>query len=406
MSAPSPGNVGKAPAQVQIPGFEAAWGQGTAATPFEDLGTAPSMPLSTPDSPAWERSGGDNPPGPGMPIGKNLPPARGLPSSRKGLMGAVSMGVPAPQPGIASPVGAPAEEEEGPRIRVRKRRRKKDEAVEQGRSGVWLSWAFGIVGMVFLLLYVFETYRTLTGSPPLLEVAPEGERTGAGSAGDGALPPLAVDLTDQMDCVSQFLGSPTHEGRLPFVLEGAADEILRRMEVHYAAFPLGGGQASRVSNSGTHADTGRDYVSGDVEWRAGGVSKVRLVRDAVGDYRFSWTAFEQAQCQLLREYTETAWSEWTWFYMELKPLDPRRLPEGIILENLYYRVTVPEDPEFEAIAYVDEHSTLVPQFAQRFTSERTYEVVVELQRDSKLLDDDRPVFRLTGLLAESLDFPR
>lgn len=47
---------------------------------------------------------------------------------------------------------------------------------------------------------------------------------------------------------------------------------------------------------------------------------------------------------------------------------------------------------------------MVPTFQERFGGERVYEVVVELQRDAKLLDDDRPVFRLTQLLASGWDF--
>lgn len=333
------------------------------------------------------------PKGPGLsPVGQGLPPARGLPSTRAAS--------PVSTPLQTAEVGAQTQGE-----RVRKRRRVAERPLPESGSWGFLTWIFGFVSVVFLLIYVFEIYEKLTESPAGYanpsETLTSSEGAGSGVEGVPAFP--EVDLSEPLECVSQYLALKSAEARLPYLLEREGEGILARLDRYYKMAPLSSGRATQIIDSGTYQDTGRQYVMAQVAWESGATTNVPLIKDREGDYRFSWMLFEQRRRQLLRLYAETAWSDWNQFFVEIRPVAPETLPEGIILENLYYRVTVPEDPGFEAIAYVDENSSMVSEFRDRFARERVYEVLVDLQRDVKLLDDDRPVFRLTRLRNASWD---
>lgn len=279
-----------------------------------------------------------------------------------------------------------------------RKKRRRFSAISQRRPWRILLGLFAIAGIVFLLIYLYAAY--VTQSPERWPESNFLKEEPLSETPDAA--PLDIDLSEPLEALSQFLAAESNEQRTRFVLEQTPD-LAATMDLHYATFPLTSVTSRQIIDGGTFPDTGRDYVTALVEWDDGSSAEVHFIRDAQGDFRFSWYAFEQARNRLLRHYTATAWTGWTSFFVEIRPLDPRTLPEGIILENLYYRVRVPEDPEFEAIAYVDENSSLVPDFQERFANERSYRVVAEMQRGAKLLDDDRPVFRLTRLVKASWD---
>ena len=204
-----------------------------------------------------------------------------------------------------------------------------------------------------------------------------------------------------MGTLAGFLSADTKEIRDQYLVE---DEKLHdRMTEHYASFPMQAGAPRQVVNGGTFADTYRSYVVVKTQWADNRETDALLIKDASDNYRFSWYGFEQSRNQLLRHYAETSWTGWTQFFVEIKPIDPTTLPTGSVLDNLYYKITAPEDPEFEAIGYVDGLSSMATDFKERFPNSSTYKVYADLMRGEPFHDDPRPLFRITRLIRASWD---
>lgn len=324
---------------------------------------------------------------------------------------------PAPNPSTSTPVPTTPPEpvikaprEDGVR-RVKKRR----PAPEQG------SWRFltGIITLIaigFLLLWIHEFSESFSreGTPADEEViSPDAEDPGVATPEIRSLSPdatetpavplstpSAVDLSSPLECVSGFIAADPQTRPL-YVVEGAS--VRDAMQTHYEIFPLQGILARQIIGDGTFPDSGRSYMNVEITWDDETKSQVRLIRSERGDYRFSWHAFEQSRRQLLRQYHETQWTGWTRFFVRIKPIGADQLPEETVLEHLWFRVTVPEDPEFEALAYVDENASIISGFRERFPNQTNYEVLIDLLRNESLPSDERPVFRITGLVESSWD---
>ncbi len=274
-----------------------------------------------------------------------------------------------------------------------------------------LTWVLCIVCGIFFLVYLFEIYQTLSGSnknkPTIIRphqeetIQEEPSANNSRETSSILTPAPQVSLSDAMGTLAGFLSADTKEIRDQYLVE---DEKLHdRMTEHYASFPMQAGAPRQVVNGGTFADTYRSYVVVKTQWADNRETDALLIKDASDNYRFSWYGFEQSRNQLLRHYAETSWTGWTQFFVEIKPIDPTTLPTGSVLDNLYYKITAPEDPEFEAIGYVDGLSSMATDFKERFPNSSTYKVYADLMRGEPFHDDPRPLFRITRLIRASWD---
>jgi hypothetical protein len=278
-----------------------------------------------------------------------------------------------------------------------------------------LTWILCLVCGIFFLIYLYEIYRTLR-NPDRQVISPDQEEVfqGTPSATEAleSLPSLTPEtpvpdavvpkskLTEPTDVIAGFIGANTEAIRDQYLVE---DKNLRAlMAEHYAIFPMQKSKRRQIVDSGTFHDTGRYYVTVRAQWDDDSETDTVLIKDASDNYRFSWHAFEQSRNQLLRHYAETSWTGWTEFFVNIKPMDPTTLPAGTVLDNLYYRITVPEDPEFEAIGYVDGLSSIASEFKDRFPN-NSYQVYLDLMRGESFHEDPRPLFRITRLIRESWD---
>ncbi|MGY8690386.1 MAG: hypothetical protein ACKVHP_21955, partial [Verrucomicrobiales bacterium] len=380
--------------------------------------TGPVSPKVTPIRPPEEEShaaADDTLPAPtysfssmGLPTGKGIPSASPPPPAQTAAPAPITA---APFQSQAPPIAAPlppippdpeplpeGEAMEQKTRKIRKKRRRGPDP--EPRSWSFLTGVLAFVCVAFLLIYLYEIYHTLKGTPAQRSPIPQDAEAIIPEGAAEESP--AVNLKEPIDSLVQFLAADSSSARLSFIAEDE-DGLAQRMTDHHTAFPLMEGTQRKIVDGGTFPDTQREYVIVRLGWQDGKETNAWMIKDGNSDYRFSWYAFEQARNKLLRHYTESAWTGWTQFFIEIKPIDPATLPEGSALENLYYRVTTPEDPEFEAVGYVDGDSSMIPDFRKRFSNARSYNVIADLQRDSPLPDDERPLFRITRLLKASWD---
>jgi hypothetical protein len=280
-----------------------------------------------------------------------------------------------------------------------------------------LTWALCVICGIFFIIYLYEIIDTLSApgksnptaippdqeeaiqEPPSATVSPE--RSPETIENAATAPP--VSLSEPMETLAGFLEADTVEVRAQYLVED--EDLHARMIDHYTSFPMqvDAPQRQQIVGSGTFIDTERTYVVVESLWADESETETLLIKDSSNNYHFSWYAFEQSRNQLLRRYAETGWTGWTHFFVEIRPIDPATLPTGTVLDNLYYKITVPEDPEFEAIGYVDGLSSMAMEFQDRFPNTSTYQVYVDLMRGESYHEDPRPLFRITSLIRESWD---
>ena len=285
------------------------------------------------------------------------------------------------------PADEPASVGDG-HIRPGSRRQSVPTIEQEAEKPTWgfLTIVLGCICAIFLVLYIIEVYEQLRLPPRPAPIPPDAEdvvNSGqeTASIAEPLVPIADVNLSEPLDAIKGFLNASTVEGRLPFILEGSS--VAEAMRRHYASF---GGLDEPLPDTialvgDSLPDAKPKYVIFRLHWKDYAPLNIRLISQDDGSHRFSWYAFEQWRHQLLERFVVGEWSEWSHFYVQIRPGSaPSTLSEDESAKYLWYEVTSAERIGYTTTACVPLDSPLAKEFTNSFQGDRNYEVVLQLER--------------------------